>query len=229
MIHTVKGFNIVNEAEVDFFLEFCCFFYDPTDVDNLISGSFASLKPSMCIWKFLVHKLLKPSLKDFEHNLGSMWKSESESCPVMSDSLWHNRLYSPWNFPGQNTGIVSLSLLQGILPTQRLNPGLPHCRWILYQLRHQGSSRILEWIAYPFSRVSSQPRDWTQVSYISGRFFTSWATREVRILGWVAFPFSSRSSWPGNRNGVSCIAGRFFISWPTREALLACEMSANVW
>ena len=223
MIYTVKGFSI------DVFLEFPCFLQDSVDVGNLISNSCAFPKLNLYIWKFLVHELLKPSLKDFEHNLASMWKSESESCPVVSDSLWHNRLYSPWNFPGQNTGIGSLSLLQGILPTQRSNPDLPHCRWILYQLRHQGSPRILEWIACPFSRVSSQPRDWTQVSHISGRFFTSWATREVRILGWIAFPFSSRSSWPRNRNWVSCIAGRFFISWPTREALLACEMSAIVW
>ena len=163
-----------------FFWNFLVFFYDPSNVDNLISGSSASLKPSMCTWKFLVHELLKPSLKDFEHNLASMWKSESENCSVTSDSLWHNRLYSPWNFPGQNTGIGSCSLLQGILPTQGLNPGLPHCRWILYQLSHQGSPRILEWMTYPFSRVCSQPRDRTQVSHIAGRFFTSWATREVQ-------------------------------------------------
>ena len=60
-----------------------------------------------------------------------------------------------WNSPGQNTGAVSLSLLQGIFPTQGLNPGLLHCRQILYQLSHQGSPRILEWGASPFSRGSS--------------------------------------------------------------------------
>ena len=69
MIHTVKGFNIVNEAEVDAFLEFSCFFYDPVDVGNLISGSSAFSKSSLYIWKLLVHILLKPSLKDFEHDL----------------------------------------------------------------------------------------------------------------------------------------------------------------
>ena len=63
----------------------------------------------------------------------------SESHSVMSDSLWTNGLYNPWNSPGQNTGLGSLSLLQGILPTQGSNPGLPHCRWILYQLSYQGS------------------------------------------------------------------------------------------
>ena len=73
----------------------------------------------------------------------------------------------------QNTGVVSLSLLQGIFPTQGSNPGLPHCRRILYQLNHKGSPRILEWVAYPFSSRSSQPRDRTQVSCIAGRLFTS--------------------------------------------------------
>ena len=76
MIHTVKGFSIVNEAE-DVFLEFSCFFYDLTDVGNLtanISGSSAFSKCSLYIWKFSVHILLKPSLKDFEHYLASMRK-----------------------------------------------------------------------------------------------------------------------------------------------------------
>ena len=63
--HTVKGFSIVNEAEVDVFLECTCFFYDPTDVGNLISGSFAFSKSSLNIWKFSVYILLKPSLEDF--------------------------------------------------------------------------------------------------------------------------------------------------------------------
>ena len=67
MTHTVKGFSIVNEAEVDAFLKFLCFLYDPADAGNLISGSSASSKPSLYMWKFSVHELLKPSLKDFEH------------------------------------------------------------------------------------------------------------------------------------------------------------------
>ena len=67
MIHTVKGFSIVNEAEVDVFPELFCFFYDPVDVDNLISGSFTFSKSSLNIWKFLVHIMLKPSLENFEH------------------------------------------------------------------------------------------------------------------------------------------------------------------
>ena len=72
VIHTVKGFNIVNEAEVDVFLQFCCFFYDPMDVGNLISGSSAFSKSSLNIWKFSVLVLLKPGLENFEHYFGSM-------------------------------------------------------------------------------------------------------------------------------------------------------------
>ena len=67
----------------------------------------------------------------------------------MSDSLQPHGLYSPQNSPGQNTGVGSHSLLQGIFPAQGSNPGLSHCRWILYQLSHQGNPRILEWVASP--------------------------------------------------------------------------------
>ena len=67
----------------------------------------------------------------------------SEGHSIMSDFLWPHGLYSPWNSPGQNTGEGSLSLLQGIFPAQGWNPGLPHCRWILYQLNHKGSPGIL--------------------------------------------------------------------------------------
>ena len=72
LTHRVKGFSIVNEAEVDFFLEFSCFFYDLRKVDNLISGSSAFSKSSLNIWTFLGHILLKPNLEDFEHYLASM-------------------------------------------------------------------------------------------------------------------------------------------------------------
>ena len=77
-------------------------------------------------------------------------KSESEACSVVSNSLWPHGLYSPWNSPGQNTKVGSVSLLQGIFATQGSNPGLLLCGWILYQLSHKGSPRILEWAAYPF-------------------------------------------------------------------------------
>ena len=94
VIHTVKGFSIINEADV--FLEFPCFLCDP--------------------------------------------EIESESrCSVASNSLWPHGLYSPWNSPGQNTGVDSLSLLQGIFPTQESNWDLLNCRRILYQLSYQES------------------------------------------------------------------------------------------
>ena len=108
-------------------------------------------------------------------------KSESESCSVISDSLQRHGLWSPWNSPGQNTGECSLSLLQGIFPTQGSNPGFPHCRQMLYQLSHKGSQRILEWVAYPFSSTYSWLWNWNRVSCIAGRFFTNWAIREAQV------------------------------------------------
>ena len=163
-------------------------------------------------------------------------------------------VYSPPGFsvhrdsPGKNTGVGCHALLKGILPIQGWNPGLPHCRWILYPLSHQGNPRLLEWVAYPFSRGSSWPRNGTGLSCIAGRFFTSRASGEApytshkvkatdpcptlcdsmyytdhgilqaRILEWVAFHFSMGSSQPRDRTQVSCITGRFFTSWATREA-----------
>ena len=87
------------------------------------------------------------------------WKCKSLSCVRFFVTPW---LYSPWNFPGWNTGVGSLSLLQGLFPTQGSNPGLPHCRQNLYQLSHKGSPRILERVAYAFSSRSSQPRNPTR-------------------------------------------------------------------
>ena len=94
-------------------------------------------------------------------------------------------LYNPWNSPGQNTGVHSLSLLQGSFPTQGSNPGLLHRRQILYQLSYQGSPRILEWVVYSCFSGSSRPRNGTKVSCIAGVFFTNWAMREA--IGGVNF------------------------------------------
>ena len=165
----------------------------------------------------------------------------AQSCPTLCDS--------PWNSPGQNTGVGSLPLLQGIFPIQGSNPGLPHYRQIFYQLSHKGSPRILKWVAYPFCSRSSQPKNQTRVSCITDRFLTNWAIREAqkvkfaqscptlcnpmdytvdgilqaRILEWVAFPFSRRSpSLPRETRDqpqVSRTAGRFFTSWATKENL----------
>ena len=98
---------------------------------------------------------------------------------VVKNFLQPYGLYSPWNSPGQNTRMGSLSLLQGIFPTQGSNSGLLHCRQILYQLSHKESPRKLEWVAYPFSSGSSWPRNQTELSCIAGRFFTNWAMREA--------------------------------------------------
>ena len=118
VIHTVKGYSIVNEAEVDAFLEFSCFYYDPMDVSSLISGSSAFSKSSLNIWKFLVHIQLKPGLENFEHYLASMWNefncvvvwtffgiallwdwSENWSFPVLWQ--WH---LTPVLLPGKSHG-----------------------------------------------------------------------------------------------------------------------------
>ena len=139
-------------------------------------------------------------------------------------------------------------LFQGIFPTQGSNPGLPHCWQILYQLSHQGSPRTLEWVAYPCSRGSSRPRNWTRVSCIAGGFFTNLGYQEsesevtqscptlcdpkdcslpgssahgifqARVLEWVAISFSRGSSQPTDRTQVSHIVGRRFTVWATREA-----------
>ena len=85
VMHTVKGFGIVNKAEIDVFLELSCFFNDLADVDNLISGSSAFSKTSLNIWNFMVYVLLKPGLENFEHYFTSMW--DECICVVVWDYL----------------------------------------------------------------------------------------------------------------------------------------------
>ena len=92
--------------------------------------------------------------------------------------------------PGKNTGGGCHALLQGNFLTQGLNPGLLHHRQILYHLSHQGSPRILQWIACPFSRGSSWPRNQTGVSCIAGGFFIPWATREAQNSIWIQIIFT---------------------------------------
>ena len=144
---------------------------------------YQQLKTSLSLWITLIYKAL--------HNLSSLRSLASspatfpltlytlkvkvvQSCPILCDPM-----DCTWNSPGQNTGVGSLSLLQGIFLTQWSNPSLPHRRKILYQLSHKGSPRTLEWVAYPFSRRSSQPRNWTRVSCSTGGFLTNWAIREA--------------------------------------------------
>ena len=102
-----------------------------------------------------------------------------ESHSVMSNLLGPHGLYSPWNSPGQNIGVGSLFLLQGIFPTQGSNLGFLHCWQVLYQLSHKGSTRILQWVAYLLPSGSSPRGNWTGVSCIAGGFFTDCAIREA--------------------------------------------------
>ena len=94
VIHIFKGFSIVNEAKVDVFLEFPCFLYNPTNVLNLISDSSTFYKSSLYTWKFSVLVLLKPSLKNFEHNLTSM--GSEHNCPVVW-TFFSTALVWDWN------------------------------------------------------------------------------------------------------------------------------------
>src|SRR5574337_92375 len=110
VIHTVKGFGIVNKAEIDVFLELSCFFHDPADVGNLISGSSAFSKTSLNIRKFTVHILLKPGLENFKHYFTSVCCCCCKVTSVVSNSVrphrWQpTRLPHPWDSPGNNTGV----------------------------------------------------------------------------------------------------------------------------
>ena len=100
--------------------------------------------------------------------------------------------WTPWNSTGQNIGVDSLSLLQGIFLTHGSNPGLPICRWILYQLSHNGRPRVLDWVAYPFSSRSSQPKNWTRVSCIAGGYFMNWAIRKAHIFNGLTHSLSNK-------------------------------------
>ena len=126
VIHIVKSFAVINKAEVDVFLEFFCFFYDPMDVGNLISGSSAFSKPSLSIWKFLVHVLLKPGLKNFEHYFASVC-----NCAIVWTFfgivfLWDWNKY--WHFPVLWPLLSSVQLLSFVRlcdPMNRSTPGIP--------------------------------------------------------------------------------------------------------
>ena len=104
----------------------------------------------------------------------------AQSCPTLCDPMDCSPPGSSvhGDSPGKNTGEGCHVLLQGIFPTQGSNPGLPHCRKILYCLSHQESPRILEWVAYPFSRETFWPRNWTGVS--------CWATKEAHKHIWAS-------------------------------------------
>ena len=148
------------------------------------------------------------------------WKW-NESHSVVSDSLRPYGLYSPWNSPGQKTGVGSLSLLQGIFPTQGLNPGLPHCRQILYRLSHKGSP----WSESECEVTQSCPVICDPIlsgSSIHGIF-------QARVLDWAAISFSRGSFQPRDWTQVFYIEGRRFTVWATREALWWIELLNVGW
>ena len=126
----------------------------------------------------------------------------------MSESLRTHGLYSPWNSPGQNTGVSNLSLLQGIFPTQGLNPSFPHCRQIFYQLSHKGSPRILEWVTYPFSSRSSQLRNqnWGLLHYRQILYQLSYqgSPQQITVLILTLNYASSRQSLISTSPAVLC-------------------------
>ena len=140
-------------------------------------------------WSYYLTKSIGST--PLKHSISPLWwptrpsrkkVKAAQSWLSESSSLW--LFATPWNFLSQNNGVGSLSLLQGIFLTWGSNLGLPHCGWILYQLSHKWSPRILEWIANPFSKGSSQSRNRTGVSCIAGRFFIIVYTLIIYTLFW---------------------------------------------
>ena len=168
----------------------------------------------------------------------SLW---SESCAVVSNSFWPHGLYSPWTSPGQNTGVGSLSLLQGIFPTQGPNPGLLQCGQILYQLSHKGSPRLLEWVAYPLSSALPNPRiepgsPALQVGSLPPELSGEPLSHYLCMLScfshvwlfatlWTAARQAPLSMWiPGKNTGVCCLA-LLQGSFPTQGSNLISYVS----
>ena len=142
----------------------------------------------------------------------SPWSREkvkvTQSCPALcnpKDCTVHGILQATileW---------VAVPFSRGIFPMQGSNPGLPHCRRILYQLSHKGSLRILEWVAYPFSSGSSPPRNWTGVSWIAGRFFTNWAMRQAHEPENMTLNSELRTAWLMKKSQVKKEKAFFFF------------------
>ena len=151
------------------------------------------------IVKFSFYKLF--SLLLCVQSLGCVWLCNPLDCSPQGSSVHEDST-------GKNTGMGWHPLLQGIFPTQGSNPSLPHCRWILYCLSHQGSPRILEWVSMPSSRGSSQPRKRSGVSWIAGRFFTTWDAGEALQRSLIdvsssAQSFSQVEMWQSTKQGSS--------------------------
>ena len=130
--------------------------------------------------------------------------------------------------PGKNPGVGYHALLQGIFPTQGLNPGFLHCRWILYHLSHQESSRILGWVAYPFYRGSSGSRNRTGVSCIVGGFFTTWSTREAQYRGGWCWESSNYQCWWTYSQILVSIKGTTFLG-DVKNIYTPSESKISLW
>ena len=149
----------------------------------------------------------------------------SESRSVVSDSLWPHGLYSPWNSPGQNSGVGNLSLLQWIFPTQESNQGLLHCRQILYQLSYQGSP------IYPNLDTKKKQLWWSFIfQYLVVYFWLPWIfiaarglsqSRQVGLL-------SSCNVWASHYSGFSCCGAQDLGVWASVVEVLWLESTGSV-
>ena len=132
-----------------------------------------------------------------------------------------------------STGILQarilewVALLQEIFPIQGSNPGIPHRGQSLYHLSHKGSPRILKWVSYPFSRGSSQPRNRTGVSWIVGRFFTSWATREAQSVSYMVTNTHKLGSLKRPPFSISQICGSQDLALSSADSLLGVSRGWN--
>ena len=140
----------------------------------------------------------------------------------MSNSLWTHGLYSPWNSLGQNTLVGSHSLLQGIFPTQGLNPGFPHCRQILYQQNHKWSPRILELVAYLFSSGFFRPRNRTRVYDLHWKHIKTAIIlpTKVCIVKAMVFPVVMYGCESWTIKSAECWRSDAFVLWCWRRFLI---------
>ena len=200
MIHTVKGFSIVNEAEVDVFLESPCFFFNPMDVGILISGSCAFPQSSLYIWKFSVNVLLKPSLEDFGHYLASMW---NECNCVVVWIFFSIALLLDWNENWSFLVLWPLLSFPNLLPYW-----VQHFNSIIFQYLKQLSWNFITSTSFVCQRRQWQPtlvllpgksHGWRSLVGCS-----PWGCKESDTSMWLHFHFSLSCIGEGNGNPLQC-------------------------
>ena len=234
VIYTVKGFGVINKAEIDFFLEFPCFFYDPTNDGNLISGSSAFSKTSLNIWKFMVHILLKSGLENFEHCFASVW--DECNCAVVWTFFGIAFLWDwnkNWPLPvlefSKFAGILNAALSQHkllqkyrcIYETWVCSVAQP-CPTLCNPLESSPpvssvheifQARILEWVAVSSSRRSSQTKDQTCISCIGRWILYLWAIWEDSYVRYLLFYSLSLMSDSLQPLGLPQASLSLTISW----------------